>query len=618
MILKVILGENWGGMDRYATRARGARMLALNFGGDTVAERIREAAALRSTRPNLKRVIGQIILGHDKALTDLTDEQWLIAIEIAKKEHDLRDAAFCAVLHVEKHVHLYYVRVRPDSSVVSDSHSYRKNEAAARRIEQELGLPAPIPVSPKQKVGDRRKSDNATRRGRRKQLTEGENFMETAELSRRIFLSVASSSNADEFHRELAARGIEAEWTSNLAGLKLRPVGSSTWLKASSVSRAMSGAKIIAELQKNADSRHTAEQTSIATVTAVATNAMPPSEVKAARPLADAGPDPLSFLVSKETALPMLDDMPVVVGAGAFADEDEDAARRREHALAVEALAVELRKMSAQQLIELRNAAKRPLDESVILLALLEKLLALVLRILSFSALKKATPVANLLAQRQAIADAADDEIARRHRSPATASQRMRSLAEHESALKARKLALDAHQTIHALAKLRAPSDTADLRKRATSMFDAAQVNDGKPTTAALKSELREYDSVISALQAQSPSAFAKLRRAAAVREWEWKFSRATELRAIAAARLQEFFDLIERVIAATQVAKSARRAEENAVLADEAAALKIEIRDRVPFLLADIGRDTLRERLRQIGDNDAPYSTPDTPRIRG
>ena len=136
MILKQILGEHWGGMDRYATRAKGARMLACTFGGDTVAERIREAAALTSSRPNLKKTVAQIVIGHDKALADLTDEEWLIAIEIAKQEHDLRDAAYCAVLHPEKHVHLYYLRVRPDGSVVSDSQSYRKNEAAARRIEQ--------------------------------------------------------------------------------------------------------------------------------------------------------------------------------------------------------------------------------------------------------------------------------------------------------------------------------------------------------------------------------------------------------------------------------------------------------------------------------------------------
>lgn len=182
-------------MDRYATRAKGARMLISNFGGDTVAERIREAASLRSSRPNLRQVVAQIVVAHDKALADLSDEEWLIAIEIAKQEHDLRDAAFCAVLHPESHVHLYYMRVRPDGSVVSDSNSYRKNEAAARRIERELGLPSPTPVPREKKVGDRQRSDNAARRGRRKQQTEGEVFMETTELSRLTFQAVATSSS---------------------------------------------------------------------------------------------------------------------------------------------------------------------------------------------------------------------------------------------------------------------------------------------------------------------------------------------------------------------------------------------------------------------------------------
>ena len=230
MILKGTLGEHFAGIDRYATRAKHSRMLASNFGGDTLAERTREATALRSSRPNLKKVVGHIILSHDPTLTDLSDEQWMVALEIARQEHNLRDAAYCAVLHLEKkhrHLHLYFVRCRPDGSVVSDSQSYRKNESAARRIEQELGLPPPTPVPTEKKVGDRRRSDNATRRGRRKQ-TEGETFMETAELSRLTFEAIASSSTAEAFEHELAARGIELEWTPNRAGIKLLPIGAST------------------------------------------------------------------------------------------------------------------------------------------------------------------------------------------------------------------------------------------------------------------------------------------------------------------------------------------------------------------------------------------------------
>lgn len=641
MILKQILGEHWGGMDRYATRAKGACMLACTFGGDTVAERIREAAALTSSRPNLKKVVAQVVIGHDKALADLTDEEWLIAIEIAKEEHDLRDAAYCAVVHPDKHVHLYYMRVRPDGSVVSDSHSYRKNETAARRIEQELGLPSPTPVPKEQKVGDRKKSDNATRRGRRKQQTEGEVFMETSELSRLTFQSVSSSSSAEAFKNELATRGIEAEWSSNNSGLKLRPIGASTWLKGSSVSRELSAAKVMAALQRNADLRLAAEQAAASTfavaddrakaltairvdrneaiddITAsagVASRALPPPEADAARVLADAGPDPLEFLTPVETPPQVLDDAPLSFsatnGGVDLPATDDDADRRRRERVAVEVdLASELKAMTSKQLIELRNAAKRPLDDGIIALALLEKLLALVLRILSLGALSKATPISSILAQRQALGEAADDEIARRSRSPASATERMRWLGEYGSALNSHRIKLDAQKTASSLATLYAPAGDAGLLERVTLAFDAAQTKDGQPTTKMLKSELRAHDASITALSAQAPGSIARLRRAAAVQDWERKMVRAKKLRALTAERLQNFIDSIRRVVEQQEAAKAAKTAEANAALLAEAEALSIEIRDRVPALRAEIERDAMHERLRGIGDADQDVS---------
>lgn len=644
MILKGNQGEHWGGMDRYAIRAKGARILASNLGGDTVAERIREAASLRSSRPNLKRVVAQIVIAHDKALADLSDEEWLIAIEIAKEEHDLRDAAFCAVLHPESHVHLYYMRVRPDGSVVSDSHSYRKNEAAARRIEQELGLPPPTPLTREKKVGDRQRSDNASRRGRRKQQTEGEVFMETTELRRLAFEALASSKNTEAFNRELVARGIEAEWSANYSGLKFRLIGGSTTLKASSVSRDLRAANVMAALQRNADLRVAAEQASAATIAVaddcakslattrvdrnealddiststaagVASRALPPPEADAARAQAAAGTDPLEFLSPIEAPPRALDDAPLsltaVVGELPATDDDEDAARRRDRVLADEELATEFRALTAKQLVELRNSAKRPLDDAVIALALLEKLLALVLRILSWGVVTKATPISLLLEQRRAIAEAADGEIQRRYRSPATATERMRSLRVHEAALTSRRIELDARRTASSLAALHAKAEVNDLRVRVTKAFNAAQVKDGMPTTVALESEIANHDSVIASMLA--PVGMDKLRRFAAAKEWERKLARARELRKLAADQLNAFLVSIQRVIEQREAAKVARITEVNAVLVAEAEGLSIEIRDRVPMVRAQIERDLMRERLRQVGGD-----TEDITRMRG
>ena len=230
--------------------------------------------------------------------------------------------------------------------------------------------------------------------------------METTELSRLTFESVSAASTIEAFDRELASRGIEVEWSANHSGLKLRPTGASTWLKGSTVNRELSGSKIIAALQRNADLRLAAEQASAAVIgvagdrakaltaasvgrnesldditasAGVASRALPPPEAEAARAQAAAGPDPLEFLVPPETARPVLHDAALSptasVGELPAANNDEDATRRRERVLANEDLTAEFRAMNAKQLVELRNSAKRPLDDAVITLALLEKLL---------------------------------------------------------------------------------------------------------------------------------------------------------------------------------------------------------------------------------------------------
>ena len=644
MILKTTLGEIFSGIDRYATRAHGARMLTSNFGGETIAERMREATALRSSRPNLKKVVGHIMLSHSPELVDLTDDQWLVAIEIAKQEHDLRDAAFCAVLHDEKkhrHVHLYYVRVRPDRSVVSDSHSYRKNEAAARRIEQELGLPPPTPVPKAEKVGDRRASDNATRRSRRKHQTEGEPFMETTELRRLVFEALACSTGTQTFKHELAKRGIEPEWSANHAGLKYRPIGASTALKASSVSRDLSAANVMTALQRSADLRQAAEAASAAVIgladdraksltapridrnealdditasAGVASRAMPQLEADAVRAQAAAGPDPLGFLAPPEIAPAAHDDAKLQSVESPEPEADRDADARSERTEAQAELSLQFRKLSAAQLIELRNASKRPVDEAVVALAILEKLLALALRILSFGAIRVATNVASALQQRELVAQAADDEIARRHRSPGSAAERMRWLNDYQAAIGSRQVKISASQTAAALSKFQvAASHTSSLHEQLIVRADALRVESGKPTSHQLKTEVEKCEVAISLLEGEAGTRLARLRRVAASEDWKTKMARARVLREQAQTRLARFLDAIEQDVAAREAAKAAKVAEAHRILKDEAEGLSIEIRDRVPALRIEIERDAMRERLRQVGGD-----TEDTSRMRG
>ncbi|MEO8807073.1 MAG: hypothetical protein ABI433_13420 [Burkholderiaceae bacterium] len=111
MILKMKLGAGFRGLDQYVTGKPGATILSTNMAGTNPRERAAEVAGLRSAKPDLNKAIGHLVLSHDPSLPDLTPDQWRAAIDIARAEHDMRDAPFCAVLHTDadhRHVHVFF------------------------------------------------------------------------------------------------------------------------------------------------------------------------------------------------------------------------------------------------------------------------------------------------------------------------------------------------------------------------------------------------------------------------------------------------------------------------------------------------------------------------------
>lgn len=443
--------------------------------------------------------------------------------------------------------------------------------------------------------------------------------METSELSKLVFESVAAAKTTQELDRELAARGVEVEWSPNFAGLKLRPKGSTTWLKGSSLSRELSASKVVAALARNADLKADADRAAsivvgtatdrAAAVTSVrvdrnasidatqvaevsAPRSLPPPAADAARALATAEPDPLSFLVPAEPVPGVLDDAPLVAAGPPSAQapdpqEAEEMARARAalHARneADTELDKELRGLTAKQLIELRNASKRPLDELVITAALIEKLLALAARILSFGFWKTSTPMADALSSRQRVAAAADDEINRRHRTPHTVADRMKFLKEHTAALTSRRIQIDAHQTAAALAK-----------------FQPAPEH---PRVTKMRAELLQHEARVEKISNDEPGVMAKLRKSAAFLRWQKDAVRAKELRAITAAALDKLVDEIQESVRAREAENAAAVAAANKVLLDETEAIKIELRDRVPSMQKQLDKDELQARLRQVDD---------------
>ena len=111
MIIKIKLGAGFRGLARYVTSKPEAFVLASNMAGSNSRERAVEIAGLRSARPDLRMAVGHVVLSHDPSLPDLTKDQWLRAIDIARDEHDLRGVPFVAALHRDvdhQHVHLFF------------------------------------------------------------------------------------------------------------------------------------------------------------------------------------------------------------------------------------------------------------------------------------------------------------------------------------------------------------------------------------------------------------------------------------------------------------------------------------------------------------------------------
>lgn len=215
--------------------------------GRTQRELASEIGVLRRLRPNLTKAVSHLILSHDPTQRELTEKEWKEAIQIALNEHGAGKAAFASWIHADtqvRHCHLIFCRILPTSDVVSDSHNYRKNEAAARLIERTFMLDAPTPTPAEDRPGDRHALDNASRRAERRGTPPPSKIDAKA-----VRAALAAARDHEHFLQLLTEMGIEAEFDKRgvareIYGWRLRRVGADEWLKASTVAKDLSWPKI--------------------------------------------------------------------------------------------------------------------------------------------------------------------------------------------------------------------------------------------------------------------------------------------------------------------------------------------------------------------------------------
>ena len=270
MILKIKLGSGARGLLNYISQTsktanNHTRPFFTNMAGKTPRELAAEVAALRKLKPNLTKAVAHLSLSADPQDRAMTDDEWRQAITIALAKHGANKAAFAVYRHRDTshdHTHCFFLRVQTDGLVVSDSHSFRKNEAASRQIELELQLNTPTPTPVNLKPSDREATSKAQRRAERR----GSAY--PAVDAAKVRLALAEALDMVNFKQLLLAEGIEAEFDrrgqdQSVYGWRLRRQGIDEWLKASSLARDLSWPKIAHRFENDMNAE-VAEQEQVA------------------------------------------------------------------------------------------------------------------------------------------------------------------------------------------------------------------------------------------------------------------------------------------------------------------------------------------------------------------
>ena len=181
-----------------------------NLASDDLAGQIKEMEAWKTLRPGLTDPVEHRVLSFEKNDRIPTQEEIQKIIDIFREERGLGDALFAAFPHTDGHddrhpvhLHMMYLRIKSDGSVVPDSKDYEVHVRAARRIERELGFV--VNASPD---GKNKGTDQRIQRERSAER-QGIDIQKWHVNPDSVAAAIAQSSNISELRRNLEKQGIE-------------------------------------------------------------------------------------------------------------------------------------------------------------------------------------------------------------------------------------------------------------------------------------------------------------------------------------------------------------------------------------------------------------------------
>lgn len=251
LLVKIHRGGRAG--DRYSERQTGAELLETNMLGRTAAERAEEFRLdeRRHPRTRADKLFVHLSLSRPTGQY-LTADQWRAVAKSFLRELGATGCSFVLIRHCNTgndHVHLVFSRATPTGGLVNTSQNFYRWRAAARVVEEELGLQIPVSPPAQRPAAPTDAATSAQRRATRRGTADP--WIDPRDIE----WALSEAKDYDQFRRALGREGIELQITrrsdGSASGVLFRRKGADEALAGSSIRRDFSLPSIQRRLVRN-------------------------------------------------------------------------------------------------------------------------------------------------------------------------------------------------------------------------------------------------------------------------------------------------------------------------------------------------------------------------------